>query len=117
MTRDYEEMRDAEIAKQRDEKLSAWLLNIAAGDKRALTDLQNTVLDSLSAESCKALFVQAVTDPAEAGAQLNRLTLAAMRTQCETEALAEVQKMEGAAKEESLVRRAEQWLWDRGVLA
>lgn len=94
-----EEDRDGLIGELTAQRVRAWCQLLQASDKRALTDLQNLVLDRLAEEDAKALFVKAVTDPDYAGVLFVDIVAQLMHDQCETDAEKAVDAMEQGRKQ------------------
>lgn len=78
--------RDTLIAETTQRLLGDWAAEIKAGVPRAISDLHNTVLDRLSGDECKALFIQAATDQAGANAGFAALVGQAMTDVCAADA-------------------------------
>lgn len=78
--------RDTLIAETTERLLADWNAELQAGTKRAISDLQNTVLDRLAEDDAKAIFVQAMTDPAGAQAQFGALVAKAALEVCAADA-------------------------------
>lgn len=78
--------RDARIAELTEQLVRAWNLRLQAGEQRAISDLHNCMLDRLSADDAKALFVQAATSPAGADAAFTALVTKTVRDVCEADA-------------------------------
>lgn len=78
--------RDTLIAETTQRLLADWNAELQAGSKRAISDLQNTVLDRLSGDECKALFIQAATDQAGANAAFRELVGQTMTDVCAADA-------------------------------
>lgn len=94
MATTHDEQRDTEIATRTERRYAAWTAGLAAKNLRAITDLQNLVLDHLSEVAAKDLFVQAIADPAAAGAKFAQLVAKVMYDECEADAMKEVEKIE-----------------------
>lgn len=88
-----DEARDIEIAERTERRLADWRQKLVSRDPRAMTDLQNVILDQLSADDAKALLAKAATEP---GSQIHFEQLVAryMADQCEVEAIREVEEIE-----------------------
>lgn len=78
--------REGLIGELTEQLLADWRRKLAAGDKRATTDLQNTVLDRLSETDAAAIFVQSIADQAGADATFAALVAKVMFDRCEAEA-------------------------------
>lgn len=65
--------RDTLIAETTERLLADWNAELQAGSQRAISDLQNTVLERLSEDDAKSIFIQAMTNPAGAQAQFGAL--------------------------------------------
>jgi hypothetical protein len=113
MTLSHEEARDAEIAKRTEQRYAAWTAKLDARDPRAMSDLQNVILDHLSADEAKELFAKAATDKAEVGDRLAMLVRRFMYDECEADAIKQVEQMERDRKQAADEERAEQALLDR----
>lgn len=86
--------REGLIGELTEQLLREWNRKLAAGDKRATTDLQNTVLDRLSEADAAAIFVQSTFDQAGADATFSALVQSVMFDRCEAEAENAVDAME-----------------------
>lgn len=80
------EDREGLVGELTEQLLGEWRRKLAAGDKRATTDLQNTVLDRLSEADAAAIFVQSISDQSGADARFAALVAKVMYDQCEAEA-------------------------------
>lgn len=80
------EDRDGLIADLTERLRRDWSRRLMAGDARSISDLHNCMLDRLSADDAKALFVQAATSPAGADAAFTALAAKTMRDVCEADA-------------------------------
>lgn len=111
-----EEDRDALIANLTEMALRSWTARLLAGEARAISDLQNVVLDRLSDDEAKTIFVQAATGQGADG--FNALAVKAMYDSCEVEAIKQVERMEQIRADEARMARIERRVWDRqyGVL-
>jgi hypothetical protein len=89
-----EEDREGLVAELTEQLLRDWNRKVAAGDKRATTDLQNTVLDRLSEADAAAIFIQALSDQSGADAHFAALVAKVMRDECEAAAENAVDAME-----------------------
>ena len=78
--------RDTLISETTDRLLGDWLAELRAGGKRAISDLHNTVLDRLTSDDCKALFIQAATDKEGADASFGALVAKTMTDVCAADA-------------------------------
>jgi len=78
--------RDTLIAETTERLLADWNAELQAGSQRAISDLHNTVLDRLTEDDCKALFVQAMTDPKSANVQFGALVAKAALDVCAADA-------------------------------
>ncbi|MDK6077914.1 hypothetical protein [Massilia varians] len=100
--------RETLIAETTDRLLGDWAVEIKAGEPRAISDLHNTVLDRLSEDDAKAIFIQSVLDPAGAENLFQNLTAKAMRDVCAADAERTVDLLLGdlvAAKTEARIER------------
>ncbi len=88
------EDREGLIGELTEQLLADWRRKLAAGDKRATTDLQNTVLDRLSEADAAAIFIQALSDQAAADATFAAMVARVMFDRCEAEAENAVDAME-----------------------
>jgi hypothetical protein len=91
--------RDARVAELTEQLVRAWNLRLQAGEQRAISDLQNVVLDRLTEADAAAVFVQAVQDEAGAAQRMQQLAAEAMRAECENEALKQIEQAEQALAE------------------
>jgi hypothetical protein len=89
-----DEDRADKVADLTEKLLGEWREKLAAGDKRATSDLQNTVLDRLSETDAAAIFVQSIADQAGADATFAALVAKVMFDRCEAEAENAVDAME-----------------------
>lgn len=116
-THPTEEQRDAKIAELAERACADWTARVQAGEPRALTDLQNVVLDRLSTDDAKAIFAAALLGAGDAlfAATVQR----AMYDQVEVEAIKQVEQMEARRAEDARQARVERRVFDRmfGVLA
>ena len=78
--------RDTLIAETTARLLADWNAELNAGSQRAISDLHNTVLDRLSEDDAKGIFVQAMTDPAGAQASFGALVAKAALEVCAADA-------------------------------
>lgn len=78
--------RDTLIAETTERLLGDWRAELLAGSARAISDLHNTVLDRLSEDDAKAIFIQSVIDPAGAENAFHNLAAKAMRDVCAADA-------------------------------
>jgi hypothetical protein len=106
------EDRDARVAELTKQLVRAWSLRLQAGDKRAISDLHNTVLDRLTGADAAAVFVQSVLDPAGAAARFTDLAADAMRAECENDALKQIEAAEQRLAEAAQQDRIEQRVWN-----
>jgi len=86
--------RDGLIADLTERLLRDWSRRLLAGDARSISDLHNAMLDRLSADDAKVLFVQAATNPAGADTQFTVLAAKTMRDVCEADATRCVENIE-----------------------
>lgn len=93
------EDRDGLIADLTERLMRDWSRRLLAGDARSISDLHNCMLDRLSANDAKALFVQAATNPAGADAAFTELAAKTMRDVCEANATRSVEHIEQARAE------------------
>jgi len=117
-TPDLEAARDAEIAKIGAQLLDAWRAKLLAGDARAISDLHNCVLDALSVDAAKQLFIDAATG--QGGNGFNVLAAKAMADACEIDAIKQVERKEARRVESEREARIERRVFDRlfgGALA
>lgn len=101
--------RDTLIAETTQRLLGDWNTELQAGSKRAISDLQNTVLDRLTEDDAAAIFVQALTDPAGAEARFGALVAQAAFDVCAADAERTVDLLFtdlATAKTESRIDRA-----------
>lgn len=78
--------RETLIAETAERLLGDWRAELLAGSERAISDLHNTVLDRLSEDDAKAIFIQSVLDPAGAENHFQNLAVKAMRDGCAADA-------------------------------
>lgn len=78
--------RETLIAETTERLLGDWRAELNAGSARAISDLHNTVLDRLSADDAKAIFIQSVLDPVGAENLFQNLAAKAMRDVCAADA-------------------------------
>lgn len=88
--------RDARVAELTEQLVRAWNLRLQASEQRAISDLQNVVLDRLTEADAAAVFVQVAIDAAGAQANLSALVATAMRAECENDALKQIEQAEQA---------------------
>jgi hypothetical protein len=86
--------REGMVGELTEQLLREWNRKLAAGDKRATTDLQNTVLDRLSETDAAAIFVQSISDQAGADATFAALVTRVMFDRCEAEVENAIDAME-----------------------
>lgn len=101
--------RETLIAETTDRLLRDWRAELTASSKRAISDLQNTVLDRLSEDEAKAIFIQSVLDPTGAENLFQNLAAKAMRDVCAADAERTVDLLLAnliTAKTESRIDRA-----------
>jgi hypothetical protein len=79
-----QESRETLVIDLTNQLLRDWTRKLMAGDARALSDLHNTVLDRLSEEDCKRVFVTAAVH--QSGNELNALAARAMYDRCRADA-------------------------------
>lgn len=101
-----EEARDQHIADLTEQRLAAWREKLLAKDPRAESDLQNVILDRLSADDAKALFVKAATSGSTI--HFEQLVARYMADQCEIEAIKEVEQLEKQRADEITDNRIDQ---------
>jgi hypothetical protein len=106
-----EQARDEEIAEIGAKLLAAWHAKLLAGDRRAISDLHNCVLDRLTEDEAKQLFIDAVTG--KGGDAFNVLAAKVMADTCEIEAIKQVERAEQFAEEEARYDRIEQRVFAR----
>lgn len=106
-----EEARDAEISDIGARLLNAWREKLLAGDARAISDLHNCVLDALSADTAKQLFIDAATG--HGGNGFNLLAVKAMTDACEIDAIKQVERKEARREESAREARIERLVFDR----
>lgn len=114
----HDEARDAKIAEIGEQLLSAWRAKLLAGDARAISDLHNCVLDALTEDAAKQLFIDAATG--KGGNGFNELAVRVMRDECHADAEKQVERMERRREDEAFEARIEQRVFDRlfaGVMA
>ncbi|SDC70161.1 hypothetical protein SAMN05428966_102146 [Massilia sp. PDC64] len=102
--------RDGLIADLTERLMRDWSRRLLAGDARSISDLHNVMLDRLSADDAKALFVQAATNPAGADVQFAVLAAKTMRDVCEADAtrcVENVEKGRAESRDENRIARAE----------
>jgi hypothetical protein len=78
--------RETLIAETTERLLGDWVAELQAGSARAISDLQNTVLDRLSEDDAKAIFIQSVFDAAGAEQAFHSLVAKAMHDVCAADA-------------------------------
>lgn len=78
--------RETLITETTERLLGDWRAELLAGSKRAVSDLHNTVLDRLTEDDAKAIFIQSVLDPAGAENLFQNLAAKAMRDVCAADA-------------------------------
>lgn len=88
-----EQSRDEQVASRTEKRLADWRQRLAAGDARATSDLQNVILDRLSADDAKALFVKAATEGCTT-IHFEQLVARYMADECEADAIKEVEQIE-----------------------
>jgi hypothetical protein len=93
--------------------LRDWNCKLLAGDARAICDLQNTVLDKLSEDDGKAIFVQAALG--RGGEAFARLVAQVMFDQCEADAGRSVEFIEQRRRQERDESRISQAMADRAA--
>lgn len=108
-----EEARDAEIATRTEQRCAAWTAKLQAKDARAMSDLQNVILDRLSADEAKELFAKAAIEQSSADDRLASLVRRYMYDECETDAIKEVEQIERGRVESQNDARAERAAWER----
>ncbi len=96
-----------------EQKLGAWRDLVAAGNSAALRELTYTGLNALSETECDAIFVQAVIDPAGAGARFSATVAKAMWDQCEESARQQADSEWKQGAELRAEARAERRQWHR----
>lgn len=89
-----EEARDEAIAVRTEQRCAEWTAKLQARDPRAMSDLQNMILDRLSADEAKQLFVTAALGQISADDSLAGLVHRYMYDECEADAMKEVEKIE-----------------------
>lgn len=107
----HEEDRDALIANLTEMSLRSWTARLLAGEARAVSDLQNVVLDRLTDDEAKAIFVQAVTG--HGADAFSALAVKAMYDSCEVDAIKQVERMEQIRADEARMARIERRAFDR----
>jgi len=80
---DAAEAFEARVHELTEQKLGAWRDLVAASSAPALRQLVYAAHNALSESECDAIFAQAVTDPAGAGARFSATVAKAMRDECE----------------------------------
>lgn len=78
--------RETLIAETTQRLLADWNAELQAGSARAISDLHNTVLDRLTEDDAKAIFIQSVLDPVGAENLFQNLVAKAMRDVCAADA-------------------------------
>lgn len=106
-----EQARDEEIAEIGAKLLAAWHAKLLAGDRRAISDLHNSVLDRLTEDEAKQMFIDAVTG--KGGDAFNVLAAKVMADICEVEAIKQVEQAEQRAEEEARYDRIERRVFGR----
>jgi hypothetical protein len=91
---DFDDERDAQVAKLTEQLVCDWTRKLVAGDQRAISDLHNTVLERFSQDDVKELFVQAVTGRAAADSRFACLAMDAMYEACKADAEKGVEHLE-----------------------
>jgi hypothetical protein len=109
------EDRDGLVAELTEQRLRAWNLRLQAGEQRALTDLQNLVLDRLAEKDAQDLFKLAITDEQAAGLMFATLVSSVMRDQCEADADKAAMDMERARAASADEGRVERGTWARAM--
>lgn len=105
------EQRDAEITKLAQKLVSDWAEKMLAGDERAISDLHNTVLDRLTEDDAKALFVEAATSHPAADVRFAKLAAEAMFAVCLADAERAVEFVEQTARQVAAEDRADRaWM-------
>ncbi|MGZ4819360.1 MAG: hypothetical protein ACXVZJ_12080 [Terriglobales bacterium] len=94
MSHPYNEQRDAKVAELAEQLMQDWNRKLLARDQRAIRDLHNTVLERLTLDDAKELFVLAATGRAIADVRFASLTHDAMYEVCKADAEQGVQFME-----------------------
>lgn len=105
--------RDGLIADLAERLTRDWSRRLLAGDARSISDLHNVMLDRLSADDAKALFVKAATDPADADAAFTALVGKTVRDVCKADATRSVENIEQARAESRDDGRIERASWNR----
>jgi hypothetical protein len=103
---------DARVAELTEQLVRAWNLRLQAGEQRAISDLQNVVLDRLTQADAAAIFVQAVQDEAGAAERMQALATEAMRAECENDALKQLEAAEQRRADSARDNRIEQRVWN-----
>lgn len=118
-TQSHDEQRDAKIGELTQKACAEWTERVQRGEQRALADLQNVVLDSLSTDDAKAIFSAALLGKDAGDALFAATVQRAMYDQCEVEAIKQVEQIEARRAEEARAQRIERRVYDRlfGVAA
>lgn len=99
--------RETLIAETTERLLGDWVAELTAGSARAISDLHNTVLDRLSEDDAKAIFIQSALDPAGAENLFQNLAAKAMRDVCAADAERTVDLLLGDLVEAQVEARIE----------
>jgi len=110
---DAAEAFEARVHELTEQKLSVWRDLVAAGHAGAKAELVYAALNILSEPECDAIFAQAVTDPAGAGASFSATVAKAMRDECEEAARQQANREWKQGAELRAELGAESRLWGR----
>jgi hypothetical protein len=102
------EDRDALVSDLAMQLLRDWNRKLLAGERRALSDLQNVILDRLSEDDCKAIFVRAAVH--QSGNDLNVMAARAMYDRCLADAeksVGIIERMKEISRDESRIAQVE----------
>lgn len=97
---DYNEAVDAQVAQVAEQLMVDWNRKLLARDPRAISDLHNTVLDYMTGDVARELFVLAATGRAIADMRFACLAHDAMYAACKKEAEEQVKRKLRAATED-----------------
>jgi hypothetical protein len=96
---DFNDERDAQVAKLAEQLMVDWNRKLQAREPRAVSDLHNTVLERLTEDDAKELFVLAATGRAIADVRFACLAHDAMYEVCKADAEKGVAFMEQSRAE------------------
>lgn len=91
---DFNDERDAQVAELAEQLMQDWTRKLLVRDQRAISDLHNTVLERLTADDAKELFVLAATGRAIADVRFACMANDAMYADCKAAAEKAVELLE-----------------------